>query len=152
MTEIQNRYKKAMTQFGDAFRGSYGWAASALKKSGPTFRDVEQDVKLDSLSPYYRFASHNVHANPKGLTVKLGLGPDRGKVLLAGPSNTGLADPAQCTALSLLQTTSALLGTRPSLDFIVVMKVLIMLQTQIARAFAETQRRIESKKSATVII
>jgi hypothetical protein len=91
---IQKRYAAALQRFGKDFAGSYGWAASALKKSRPTFSDIEQDVKLDRLSPFYRLASHNVHANPKGLSVKLGLGPDVGQVLLAGPSSTGLADPA----------------------------------------------------------
>jgi hypothetical protein len=109
-------------------------------------------VKLDNLSPYYKLASHNVHANPKGISFKLGLGPDRGKVLLAGPSNTGLLDPAQCTALSLLQTTSALLGIRPNLDGVVIMKVLIKLEREIALVFAATQRRIESMESASTAV
>jgi len=151
ITEIQRRYAAALQRFGRDFRGSYGWAASALRKSKPTFSDIEQDVKLDSLSPFYRLASHNVHANPKGLSVKLGLGPDVGKVLLAGPSNTGLADPAQGAALSLLQTTSALLGTRPNLDAIVVMKMLVKLEAEIAKVSVEIQRRIESKGSRTVV-
>jgi len=151
IAEIQKRYAAALVRFGKDFGGSYGWAAYALKKSRPTFSDIEQDVKLDSLSPFYRLASHNVHANPKGLSVKLGLGPNVGEVLLAGPSNTGLADPAQGAALSLLQTTSALLGTRPNLDGIVVMKVLVKLETEIAKVFTDIQRRIESKGSTTVV-
>jgi hypothetical protein len=151
VAEIQKRYAAALQRFGKDFAGSYGWAASALKKSRPTFSDIEQDVKLDSLSPFYRLASHNVHANPKGLSVKLGLGPDVGKVLLAGPSNTGLADPAQGAAVSLLQTTSALLCTRPNLDGIVVMKMLVRLEREIAKIFVEIQRRIESKGTRTVV-
>jgi hypothetical protein len=152
MAKIQRRYTEALTRYDNSFKGSYGWAAFVLNKAAPTFRDIEHDVKLDNLSPYYKLASHNVHANPKGISFKLGLGPDRGKVLLAGPSNTGLLDPAQCTALSLLQTTSALLGIRPNLDGVVIMKVLIKLEREIALVFAATQRRIESMESATTAV
>jgi hypothetical protein len=152
MTEIQNRYAKAVVLFGKTFSGSYGWAAASLSMKGPTFSDIEKDVKLDTLSPYYRMASHNIHANPKGISVKLGLGSERGKVLLAGPSNTGLLEPAQGMALSLLQTTSALFGIQSNLDTIVTLQVLISLQNQVALAFAETQKRLESKKSTNVLI
>jgi hypothetical protein len=151
IAEIRKRYDAALQRFGKEFGSSYGWAAYALKKLKPTFSDIEQDVKLDTLSPFYRLASHNVHANPKGISVKLGLGPSVGKVLLAGPSNTGMADPAQGAALSLLQTTSALLGTRPNLDGIVVMKMLGKLEMEIAKIFTDIQRRIESRGSTTVV-
>jgi hypothetical protein len=149
---IQKRYDNALQRFGKDFGGSYGWAALSLSRSKPTFSDIEHDVKLDSLSPFYRLASHNVHANPKGITFKLGLGPDRGRVLLAGPSNTGLADPAQSASLSLLHATSAMLGTRPDLDGIVVLKVLVTLQAQIAQTFVEIQRKIESMGSRTTAL
>jgi hypothetical protein len=71
---IQKRYDDALRRFGKDFGGSYGWAALALSRSKPTFSDIEHEVKLDDLSPFYRLASHNVHANPKGITFKLGLG------------------------------------------------------------------------------
>jgi hypothetical protein len=43
---------------------------------------------LDYLRPYYKLASHNVHAQPKGILFKLGLVQNQ-DILLAGPSNYG---------------------------------------------------------------
>jgi hypothetical protein len=65
----------------------------------------------------YRIASHNVHANPKGVFFKLGMLAES-QVLLAGPSNAGLADPGHGAALSLSRVTAALVGLQqpPTLD------------------------------------
>ena len=62
-------------------------------------------------------ASHNVHANPKGVFFKLGMLAES-QVLLAGPSNAGLADPGHGAALSLSRVTAALVGLQqpPTLD------------------------------------
>lgn len=64
-------------------------------------------------------------------------------VLLAGPSNFGLADPGQSTALSLLQVTSALLLTTPKLDGIVGAKLLTRLAFEICDSFVEVQSSME---------
>ncbi|MES0397959.1 MAG: DUF5677 domain-containing protein [Syntrophobacteria bacterium] len=102
-------------RFGKSYKNNYGWASSILQKDNPTFRDIEESVKLDYLRPFYKLASHNVHANPKGVYFKLGLYPNSQDILLAGPSNTGLADPAHNMAISLTQITITL----PSVTIIV---------------------------------
>jgi hypothetical protein len=98
---VQDACDAAIARFGPGFaKGDYGWAGHHLNMVQPTFRDIEQAAGIDHLRAHYRMASHNVHANPKGVFFKLGLLPDS-QMLLAGPSNAGLADPGHGAAISL---------------------------------------------------
>jgi len=102
MRHIEKQYQSVIAKYGPDFKGSQGWAAATLGKRDPTIADILEASKIDHLGPYYRMASHNVHANPKGVFFKLGLMGEM-NVLLAGPSNAGLADPGDATARSLVQ-------------------------------------------------
>lgn len=142
LDEIESEYQHLLSRFGSAYKENYGWAASAIRKN-PTFRDIEQEVGLNHLRPFYRMASHNVHANPKGIFFKLGLYSSQ-EILLAGPSNTGLADPGHGAAISLGQITIALLGTRPNIDRLVICSILTKLMEEIGDAFLEAQRSLKN--------
>lgn len=70
-------------------------------------------------------ASDNIHANPKGVFFKLGI-PVESEVLLAGPSNAGLADPGHGAAPSLARVTAALSGLQqPTFDNNVALQMII---------------------------
>lgn len=144
MREIENSYLDMVNRFGSSFKNSYGWASFALGKDDPTFTDIEKNVELEHFRPFYKLASHNVHANPKGITFKLGLSPDDEAILLAGASNTGFADPAHGTAISLLQITMALLTTRPTIDGLAICNILMQLEKEIGETFANTQAHVET--------
>lgn len=58
---------RLIDRFGNSYENNYGWASSALGKHAPNFCDIEENSRLDHLRPYYKLASHNVHANPKGV-------------------------------------------------------------------------------------
>jgi hypothetical protein len=92
--------------------------------------------------PYYKMASHNVHANPRGIFFKLGIIGET-EVLLAGSSNAGLADPGHSTAISLMQITSAFALSNPTLDDLVAMKVMEQLVDEIGGAFAKAHQQLE---------
>lgn len=147
LDEIESTYQHLLSRFGRAYKENYGWAVPAIGKKKPTFRDVEQEVGLDHLRPFYRMASHNVHANPKGVFFKLGLYPSQ-EILLAGPSNIGLADPGQGTAISLGQITLALLGTRPNIDRLVICNILMKLVEEIGEEFLAAQKSLENGGAA----
>ena len=89
-------------------------------------------------------ACHNVHANPRGIFFKLGLYPDSGDILLASPSNIGLADPGHSAALSLAQITISLLTHNPNLDRLVICQIIFKLQDEIGAAFLDTTTSIYS--------
>lgn len=131
--------------YGKAFGGDYGWAAEELGNQKPTFANLEEAAGLSHMRPYYKMASHNIHANPKGIKFKLGLFGDQ-ELLLTGASNYGLADPAHGLATSVLQITSDLLQTRPNLDSIVMTKLLEGYADDIGNAFLSVQKSIEQSE------
>jgi len=132
-------------QFGDPYGEEYGWAAEALGIKKPNFSDIERSAGLAHLRPYYKLASHNVHANPKGAFFKLGLLPGQ-QMLLAGPSNLGLADPGHGTAISLSQITSALLTMKPNIDRLVICQIMLQLGDEVGDAFISAHRAHEGRE------
>ncbi|NTW39431.1 MAG: hypothetical protein HGA44_06010 [Cellulomonadaceae bacterium] len=85
-----------------------GWAGDVPGLKSRTLAELEVLAGIDHLRPYYSWASHEVHANPKGSRLNLVDGSD-GQMKLTGRTNTGLADPAQSALIALHQTTSALI-------------------------------------------
>jgi hypothetical protein len=125
-----------------SYKNSQGWAAKHLGKDGPSFADIQAAASIDHLAPFYKMASHNVHANPNGVLFKLGL-VGESTTLLAGPSNAGLADPRHAAALSLVQISSALLSLNPTADRIVSMKIMQSLTDEIGEALITAHRKLE---------
>jgi len=121
-------------RYGASFGTPYGWSAKALGKEKPTFSDIEKASRLDHLRPYYKMASHNVHANPKGIKFRLGLS-DGADILLAGPSNFGLTDPAHGAAISILQATVPMLNLATNIDSVVMGKIMTKYVDDIGDAF-----------------
>ncbi len=143
--DIKSECDKLVHRFGKPFKSDYGWAASVIGSDRPRFSDIEEHVALDHMRPYYRMASDNVHANTHGAYHRLGLstqGQDR--VLLAGPSNMGLADPGHATAISLSQITIALLTTRSTVANVVILKILQELEDEIGKTFLKVHDELES--------
>jgi hypothetical protein len=143
---VKNNYEKLIIRYGKPYRFEYGWAASAINKAKPNFSDIVEDSGLSINRPYYKMASHNVHANPKGIMFKLGLiPPNSNKILLAGPSNSGFTDPAQCTAISLGSITIELITIKPTIDNLILRNILLILESEIGEEFLKVQKEIEKK-------
>jgi len=132
----------------------YGWAAVHLKskKKSPPFRTLEEQVGLSQLRPYYQFANHPVHAGVKGIKYDVGYvySPD---LLFAGPSNSGLADPA-CFALhSFIAISTLLLTYLPYVEYsnlleahlksLVAVQVMQVLVKDAVSAFSEAHEQLE---------
>jgi hypothetical protein len=137
-------------RYGKAFTKTYGWAAPALQlKRGtsfePSFKDIEKDVELDHLRPWYRMANHAVHGAPKGITWTPDLfSPLQSDgVLLAGPGFNGLADPIQCVAMSLVQATINVLLLSPGVNDILVMRTLLLMSDDVAGAAVMCSDRLD---------
>jgi hypothetical protein len=61
-------------------------------------------------------------------------------MLVAGPSDAGLADPIQLTAISLTIAWTALLTSHPSLDALMATKCMLIVTDDIQRALFEPER------------
>ena len=143
---IREKYEYYINKFGKSYRKQNGWASLALGIDDPKIVDIEADVGLSHMRPYYQMACHNVHANPKGIFFKLGLIPESGDILLAGPSNLGLSDPGHGTAISLLQITTTLLSSgEMNLDRLVILMILINLERETGEAFYNADRKIKER-------
>jgi hypothetical protein len=152
MRQIEDRYTAAIARYGHEFGKPQGWAAAHLKKPDPRIADVIEASKIDHLGPYYRMASHAVHANPKGVLSRLGLLSETG-ALLAGPSDIGLADPGQATARSLVQISTVLSGLNPTIDNLVTAKVMLQLFSEITDNFQMSHESVmvDARNGPTLI-
>jgi len=145
LKRMQIHVDRLVAKFGKEFGNEYGWAAVALKNPKPRFSSIEDATRLEHWRPYYKMASHNVHAGSRGLFFQLGL-YDESTILLAGPSNSGFTDPAQNTALSLLQITSILLTRKPTIDMLAWASTLQMLAVDVANAFWAKQQVLDVRQ------
>jgi hypothetical protein len=140
------------TKYGEAFSGRYGWASEAVRaklsghKGSITFNHVERAADQSHMRSYYRFASHSVHPTSKGLHYEIGL-IRQGEVFLSGPSNYGLAEPANATLSSFRQATGALLMLKPNRQRLASLMALKSMAEDAARTFVETEQRIGREDS-----
>ena len=143
--QLKEQRDELIARFGRVFNDDYGWASSVIGSGRPTMSAIEQHVQLDHMRPYYRMASDNVHANSHGAYFRLGLhSSQQEEVLLAGPSNLGLADPGHSTAISLLQLTTSILATEADIDWVVAMRVLGELTDEVGEAFLKVHQELEA--------
>ena len=134
-------YKECIAHYGEDFGKQYGWAASFLKGSNPSFAAIAQSVGFEHFRPYYRMASHGVHGNPKGVFNQIGILND--DVLLAGPSNVGMAHPGHASAISLYQATVVLLADGPTFESLVTLRIMERLTDEIGEALIEAHTSLE---------
>ncbi len=141
MAAIKSAYDDAVATYGPEFESDYGWAAKALNIKRPRIWEIERAVGLDHFRPYYKFASHNVHANPKGVIYRLSVNGDR-SLLPTGPSNVGLTEPANNAALAISRITLGFARITESLDALCVSSMLNEIPREIGNAFMRAERAI----------
>ena len=147
--KIKKEKEKICKKYDDRFQDDYGWVPSSLLKDRH-FRALEKLVKLDKLRPFYNFSSNSVHGGAKGF-YRLGLMDDsQDKILLAGPSNYGLADPLQNTAISLLHINICLLNLEPDFETIMHLQVMNSYIKEIGKKAVSIQKQIEKDESSKV--
>ena len=142
---LEKRVDGLVQRFGENYKQTYGWASGRLGK-GVNLARIEGNISLDHLRPYYKLASHSVHAGPKGVFFRLGLGDDhQSHVLLAGHSSIGLSQPGQNTAISLGQITLSLSTLHPTLDSLMVSKAVLRLGDRTMHSFASVEMDSEAE-------
>ncbi len=153
--QLTSQKDALLRRFGEAFYEQYGWAAyGLLRTKGIQFKHIEEKVNLDHLRPYYKMASHGVHANIKGLLFDIGdmykKRPSYKNMLLAGASNAGLADPGQLALISFSQCTQAFLTLQPDLETRMKIQVLNRFVYAACQAFIEIQRELELEEEELI--
>ena len=111
ISNLELRVDELVENYGKQFRSKLGWAYGACKKL--TFEEIEKEVELDHLDPYYRFASLSIHAD-SGACILDNLGYPWGEKIPSGATIWGVCDPCQNMAISMHQMNVAYLGYEPS--------------------------------------
>ena len=145
--KIKNEKEDICNKYNDGFQGDYGWIPKYLLKDR-NFKALEKLVKLDKLRPFYNFSSNSIHGGAKGF-YRLGLMDySQDKILLAGASNYGLADPLQNTAISLSHVNVCLLNLKPDFETIMLMQVMSSYVDEIGIKAVSIQKQIEKDETS----
>lgn len=137
MERVEWTKDELCARFGKEFSREYGWAAGGTGKI--TFKDLEREVGIDHLRPYYKMANISIHAGPKG--IQFSLGSPNNNIIPVGASNMGLADPGMNTVISLLNMNVALLTTRPDVGHLITLKAMSLLADGVMDAFYRCHKR-----------
>jgi hypothetical protein len=136
------------SRFGKEFRDDWGWAANALGKGNVSFADIEKAVSLEHLRPYFKLASYSNHAGGKGIVFDLGKGlmPPGQHVMLAGPSDAGMDEPGQSTAIAINQIVANLLTHRKmTVSSWTFGRAFQLLTEETIAAFADAANKLEDR-------
>ncbi len=124
------------------FDKDYGWAAPALtNKARPSFYDLEKDVNLNDLRPWYKLACGAIHPSYMGITLNI-QNPFPTSTSQSGPSQAGLTDPAQLTLRSLIQSTINLLNTRVDDETGTTVDAVVRIWYEVCELFHATEQEL----------
>ncbi len=145
---IEAQFQAVIKKYGSPFGTPYGWAVPFLRAGKkPTFRDLETAAGRAALRSYYKLASYNVHAGPRGLFYSISsVGNPSG--IVAGVSNAGLDEPGRLTALVFTQIQFMLFREPFTLEDTLRMQTLVKLRDQTIRAFEKAGRRLFRDETA----
>ncbi|MEZ5697330.1 MAG: DUF5677 domain-containing protein, partial [Sphingomonadaceae bacterium] len=138
---IEEDFARILSQYGSEFRNPYGWASEFLGNKSPRFADIERVAGAARMRSHYKFASYNVHASPKSLSLRMDTFSE-GTWPIAGASNAGLEEPGQNAALTILRVTYLLTKNLTSLDNSIIMNALINLRDDTIEAFGNCARQL----------
>jgi hypothetical protein len=149
----KQRFDALIQRYGSRFGGPYGWAQATLAAKDPryskqnaTLAAIELSVGTQHMRPYYRMASHGIHANPKGITWTPDLLPTDGRgALLTGPSPAGLADPGHSALISLTRVTATTLASKKGEAAGLIILALLQLTDEAGEAYLGAHRDLEAK-------
>lgn len=151
LKKLNEQRDRLIQKYGKEFGcPDYGWLPVEIEKRKRNFKGLEELVELDRLRPYYNLACDAVHGGSKGF-YQLSLMDDfQDKILLVGPSNYGLADVLQNSAVSLFHVTHSFLRTDLNFDNLVSMWVMYYFAMEIKSKALIIQAKIEKEEKEKI--
>ncbi|HEP1007826.1 DUF5677 domain-containing protein [Escherichia coli] len=141
IAECKVQFDLLIKKYGKKYADNYGWASYIFPNHNKVgFGAIEKDVQLEHMRPYYKWASQNVHTGSKAMRNRLGLCETGDDILLVGQSDSGMADPAHATAISLMQITVTLLFLKPTIDHVVISKIIQDYSDEIGNVFLKIDK------------
>ena len=83
MAEFKASRDAVVGRFGTPFKEQYGWAVNLVDNGRMDFRRLEDLADLSHLRGYYKWASHEIHADAKGWRLNRGERGGKFYILLA---------------------------------------------------------------------
>jgi len=141
---LRKTHDELIARYGTAYGKPYGWAAGLI--SSPSFAKLEAKADMRCLRYFYTTGSHHIHASAHGLRLTSPPRDGNALTMLAGPSSTGLAQPAQGALNALVDVTAGLLvhsQPQPGFTGLINLAGLHELRNRAIDRFnqAETQRQ-----------
>lgn len=131
-------------KYGADYVKPYGWAAEYLARDKRNFSGMEETIPFNQMKSHYKLANNYVHGGAKAFLFKMGM-IDSDKVMLAGPTNYGMADPGQNTAYTLLQITTTLTPFDFFMEDLVFVAVAERRIADLSEEFVWVQHQIEDE-------
>ncbi|WP_370316663.1 DUF5677 domain-containing protein [Pseudoalteromonas sp.] len=147
-TEDEAEYYAALKDEVTGGKSSWHWAREHTGFA--KFEKLREYVELDKWSHNYKLASRNIHSDYYEMASLYAMNEAEEDMLLCGQSNSGLADPAQFTAISLAQITSVFLSAyikdeNSGLDYkdsVLFMKIIDNYVKEVGEAFINVEKTI----------
>lgn len=152
MKGMRRASDEVVARYGPGYGRDWGWARPLLPENEqPSFASLEKLAGFEHLRPWYRLANHGIHSGATGAVHVVDF-YGRGREMLAGPSNSGLADPADGALISLCQVTTALLlygaPAPPQAEDIVKIKTIGVMLDRAQQAFIDIHSALEEEEAA----
>lgn len=143
---------EVVSRYGAGYQKDWGWAKPLFPgNQTPNFVTLEEFAGLDHFRPWFQLSSHGIHSGSTGAAHTRDF-YGRGQVMLAGPSNAGLADPGNGALVSLYQVTTVFLlhgsPQSPEADDLITLKAIAGLLDQAQDVFVETHHALEAEEAA----
>lgn len=103
LEEARRLRGKILNQCGNDFLSKNGWARKYVGSS--KFENLQKAVGLEKWRNDYAMASRDIHPDYREMRTLYAMSEAKQDVLLCGQSNSGMMEPAHCTAIALLQIT-----------------------------------------------
>lgn len=149
---IRDAYQRVIDGHEKGFGKEWGWARPSVAGADPHFAALARQAGFAHMRPWYMLATRGSHSGVTGaLHVRYLHG--RGTVMLAGPSNAGLADPGHAALISLYQVTLTFIlhgSTSPTnADDIALVLAIRRLVDAAGQEFLAAHHDLEAREAAS---
>lgn len=142
MENLEESHNEVLEKYGNDFNRPHGWAHPDLD-GYVSFKSIEEQAGLSHFRPIYKWASDQVHSDTKGATYSLSTTLTDEAGVSSGPSNIGFTDPAQYTAMALVEVTDALLQLDFRPEHRLASLTITAIQNEIPEAFHQVEKQIK---------
>lgn len=148
-----NALRDRLIAEGDVdFKSRNGWARKYI--GATKFERLQAAAGLDHWRNDYSLASRDVHTDFRQMHALLAMPESHPEVLVAGPSDSGIVEPAHSAAITLMQATLAFILARNGdadcpIDYsgsVVMAKVLQQLTDEVEKVFMELHAKRNDAK------